>query len=69
VGSALLSIPNTTDPTKMASGSVLLEDAYKQMVPHLKRLTVTLCDKADISHRSLAERLSVSGAKYRHLRS
>ncbi|MFT6944689.1 MAG: hypothetical protein ACJAUW_001263 [Yoonia sp.] len=53
----------------MASGSVLLEDAYKQMVPHLKRLTVTLCDKADISHRSLAERLSVSGAKYRHLRS
>jgi hypothetical protein len=39
VGSALLSILNPTAPNKMASGPVFFEDAYKQIVPHLKRLT------------------------------
>jgi hypothetical protein len=35
----------------------------------LKELPVTLSDKAESSNRSLAERLEVSRAKYRHLRS
>jgi hypothetical protein len=36
---AQASILNATALNKMASGPVFLEDAYKQIVSHLKRLT------------------------------
>jgi hypothetical protein len=39
---AQASILNATALNKMASGPVFLEDAYKQIVSHLKRLTA-LC--------------------------